>query len=572
MGRKFGILGVWIAALTLLPALAVAQTPRIVQGVVLHIELPEFVIDLGLQAGLAVGMPVKLYRTMKVRHPVTGKDMVDRFPIGTAEAQEVVDKMAILRPNPELAKWMRVGDRVEIVLAETAPVVAAPVKSPAKKPAPDDDAEPVACPACPVCPPPSASGAPAPVAADFAAADETFRLNLGLHPTERMRNWQKYLARFPSSSLREAIEREIESLGEWLHANGMAQRIGRDEEEAKRSAQVVHHAPLPALRQGEPAWLVLDCADWATVTDVRIHVRKYGTATYDLLRPEPSGVLQRRIKLDAKLVAPPGFEYFIEIARGELGVTRLAGSPEYPTATKVTRPLGQRMPDAGEGSTLRLMGEYVDFNRFRGDDLVGIGTADLSYRLGGDWALYAFQMGYGVLGGRGGKVAERDDSTLLFRNGPQAGQTVKKDDTIDSHGAAFKYAYLGTEWAMHPLFHATTRLVIGLDEAGLNSGIEVAGRIGMETGNNLQIGASSLGEIGRAAFVALTAQLIDKVPMTGLLEVTNRPVREDLGIRLVYQAGWRVTDTFELTGRIGYNLRTIVHAGLSVGGGVAVHW
>lgn len=156
--------------------------PRLIQGVILQIEPPEFAIDLGLSQGLAVGMSVKLHRTMKVRHPVTGKSMLDRFPIGASEAQEVVDKMAILRPEVSLAKWLRVGDRVEIVLPELAPVaVGPPSKAPAKKAPAFDDPEPVACPACPVCPPPAVGGtAPGPVAADVAAACETFRTCLEL--------------------------------------------------------------------------------------------------------------------------------------------------------------------------------------------------------------------------------------------------------------------------------------------------------------------------------------------------------------------------------------------------------
>ncbi len=78
-----------------LPALAAKPLPRpavqgtegrFLTGVVLRIDGAEFVIDLGLGAGLEQGMLVTLYRTVKVRHPVTGKDLLDRFAVGQTES------------------------------------------------------------------------------------------------------------------------------------------------------------------------------------------------------------------------------------------------------------------------------------------------------------------------------------------------------------------------------------------------------------------------------------------------------------------------------------------------------
>lgn len=569
---------VLVGLLTALPLLAakpaprpVAQTAegRILTGVVLRIDGAEFVIDLGLSAGLAQGMQVTLYRTVKVRHPVTGKDLLDRFAVGQTEAIEVVESMAILQPEADVAKLLRVGDRVQVALPAAEPKPALPAD--AKQP-PREEVAAKACQPCPVCPPAHAQPGSPPPPQDVLVADRVFRACLGRQPSERIGLWQDYLAQFPSSSVRNAVLAEIDALAEWMRAGQQARRIEREDREAQTAANAIYHEELEELRQGEPAWLVFAAADWQRVTDLRVHLRRTGESSYELMRPEPSGALQRRLKLPSAWVKSPGFQYFVAITRVNGVTTTLAGQAERPTTVKVARPLGEQAANPDSGSSFRLLGEYVDFNRGRRDDEVGLGMADLTYRLGGGGGLYSFQMGYGVLAGSGGRVAERDDTLTVHTSGYSKGKTVAKDDTLESRSSAFKYSYLGAEWALHRLFHATTRLVVGLDDQGLDSGVEVAGRIGAESGTNLLIGGSSLAGMGRAGFVALTARVLENVPMTGILEVTNRPVREDIAIRLIYEAGWRASEHFELTGRLGYNLRTIVHAGVSVGGGVAFHW
>ena len=91
-------------------------------------------------------------------------------------------------------------------------------------------------------------------------------------------------------------------------------------------------------------------------------------------------------------------------------------------------------------------------------------------------------------------------------------------------------------------------------------------------GTHLKLGLSTLGDMGRAAHIALTTHALKGIPMTGQFEVTNRPVGEELGIRLVYQLDLPITEHIAATGRIGYALRTIDHAGLSLGGGLALSW
>ena len=542
---------------------------RVLTGVVLRIDGAEFVIDLGRIAGLQQGMQVTLYRTVKVRHPVTGKDLLDRFAVGQTEALEVVESMALLQPDSEVAKLLRVGDRVMVALPDPEP---SPSQAADSKQVPREEGPAKACQPCPVCPPVhSQAGAPPPPQ-DILVADQVFRTSLGRQPSERIELWLAFIQQFPASTLRKAVEAEIDALAEWMRASQVAKRVELTDRESQTALNTIYHEELEELREGEPAWLVFAAADWQQVTDLRVHVRRAGENSYELMRPEPSGALQRRLRVPGALVKSPGFQYFVSITRVNGVTTSLAGQAQRPTTVGVRKPLGKAVANPESGSSFRVIGEYVDFNRGLGDDEVSLGMADLTYRLGSGGALYSVQMGYGVLAGRGGRVAENNDPHAIHNSGYREGKTVLKDDTLEARNSAFKYSYLGAEWALHDMFHATTRLVVGLDDEGMDSGFEVAGRIGPETSTNLQFGGSTLAGVGRAGFVALTARVLDNVPMTGILEVTNRPVREDVAIRLIYEAGWRLTKSFELTGRLGYNLRTIIHAGVSVGGGVAFHW
>lgn len=76
------------------------------EGTVLAIDAGDLVLDVGSGAEVQVGTVVELWRPMRVRHPVTGKVLTDRFKLGTVRLTEVrsvlslakVDASAFRRP------------------------------------------------------------------------------------------------------------------------------------------------------------------------------------------------------------------------------------------------------------------------------------------------------------------------------------------------------------------------------------------------------------------------------------------------------------------------------------------
>lgn len=567
---------------------AAAEVKSIVAGWLLRIDGDEYFIDLGSADGLTVGADVRLFRTIRAKHPVTGKEVVDHFPVGVAATVEVASHLAILKPDADTRKALAVGDRVEFdrpkpvapppVVREAKPAVEGKVSAEGKTGhVAKIDAKPVTCPACaacPACPPPVHVAVPGRAEDEL---DDVFLLTLGQTPPERIKLWRTWLTDHPKSPYANAVRREIDALTELGATTRVATNDAATVQRAQIAAQKLVHDRLGRLRVGEPAWLVFSAADWSDTTDLRVYYRQSGEGTFHLLRPERSGHLHRRVQLPQTLVKVSGFEYFVAQTRVDGSNSDLVGSVRAPLAVAVSDPFAEVGKVPADATTLRFMGEYVDFNRFQRDDQVAYAEMTVTYRLQDPVALYAFDLGYGVFNGGGGKVAGtdlfNDDGTArLHTSGQRKGLPILKDDTIDPRSSSFKYAYLSTEWILHPIFHVLTRFVVGLDRTGLNSGLELMGRIGNERGTNLRLGLSTLGDLGRAASIAMTTNVIERLPMSGIFEVTNRPVGDDIGIRLIYQADWHWTDHVGLSGRIGYNLRTINHAGLSLGGGMVFSW
>ncbi len=396
----------------------------------------------------------------------------------------------------------------------------------------------------------------------MAAAYSAFFLAMGKSPAERITIWRRFLQRFPDTTIREAVEHEVAVMTQWMEQLQVSGSHDAERRKAEALARKMAHSTVSAIRQGEQLWLVFSLRDWGEVTDLRIHWRKTGTVRYDLARPEPSGPQHRRWLVPTTATVPQGVEYFVVASYAAGHEVAVAGTPETPIVVPVDEPLGMRDKGPPPRSTLRLAAEHVDFNRYRGDDAVVEAHADMTYHLSNPAPLYALTMGYGVYAGRGGSVAEADN--LL--------SGVRKDDTLNPTSAAFKFAYLGGEWQMHESFYALTQIVIGLDGGGINSGLDLALRVGKDTSTNLLLGFSTLGDLGRAGQIALTGRIDPRLAMAGHLEVTNRPVRSDLAVRLIYEVLWRASDLVELSARLGYNLRTINHAGMSAGGSLIFHW
>ena len=167
------------------------------------------------------------------------------------------------------------------------------------------------------------------------------------------------------------------------------------------------------------------------------------------------------------------------------------------------------------------------------------------YRLGG--ILYSVRTGFGTLSGYGESVANLDERMMAPRP------------------VGINYGYVEGELRFHRLVGLAARGLAGQSRAGAGGGAELKLRIGSELGTNLIIGGAIISDFGALAQLKLEWNVIRSWPMSVTVVATNQPVQTDLGVRLIYQVGWRFRGWFAPTARIGYDVRNINHGGLSVG-------
>ncbi|TXH27502.1 MAG: hypothetical protein E6Q99_03340 [Elusimicrobia bacterium] len=58
-------------------------------GTIVRIEGDLLYFDVGTERGLRIGQSVRVLRTIIAKHPVTGKRLVDHFPLGTLSVEGV---------------------------------------------------------------------------------------------------------------------------------------------------------------------------------------------------------------------------------------------------------------------------------------------------------------------------------------------------------------------------------------------------------------------------------------------------------------------------------------------------
>src|SRR5262249_18333187 len=111
-------------------AAASAAATTDVLGTVLAIQGEELVVDLGAGSGATDGASVEIWRPIKLKHPVTGKAIDDRFQIGSLELLQVRASMSLAKASAQLTRAAQVGDVVILHRAVVRPSLPPPPGEP----------------------------------------------------------------------------------------------------------------------------------------------------------------------------------------------------------------------------------------------------------------------------------------------------------------------------------------------------------------------------------------------------------------------------------------------------------
>ncbi len=519
-----------------------------IEGHVLEVRGEDVTVDLAAKRGASDGDRLELWRPVKLRHPVTQKLIEDRFRIGTLQVVQVQQHLGLARLDGKAMRPPLVGDVVLLRVAKPAPT-----------PAPSD--EPPVTPATDVAPPAPATAATVevqPSDADARAVIELFDEITGEDLATRVARYDEFLAKHPNSRFADELRAQ------------RAYVLALDRPEASFSA--LFERPPEALA-GIPFDLAIHVRGPAR--GAVLHARSAGEVAYQTTPFTPAGPGYFSVTLPGRRLVPGRLEYFVEAVAPDGLVTGVAGSATRPLRLTVN-PVPGVTPPPDHDAALTLASDYADYNRLRGNDRTWQTEGSFTMRFR-DVGIRSVSSGFGVFRGVGGSLEELDE----LDRAPRA--------------VGLTYGWLETEFGLSKVAALIPRAVVGLAADGVTGGAQFLIRLGNDRETNLLIGGEVLGGVGLRGITQLELATLPSVPIVIRTEVTNQPAgtREDLdsvvpregnaaedtalersevGVRAIFQPGYRLTPKLTVALRLSYQGRTINHSGPGLGGAVSYRW
>lgn len=576
-------------------------------GHVLRIEQSDIYVDLGARDGVGAGTRLVLYHEVVAKNPVTGATLRDRFPLGQLTVTRAGEHLAVAVAPEDIAHRVAVGDQVELATDARAFIDpwqraievrtalheagAAPGQAPATTPGAPSERQQQARQAV----------------AAAAAAEAAWQATMGQAPAERIAVWEAYLGAHGDSPYAAAVTREIASLRQQMAAEEsirvqLADPAGRRAE--IRAAQLA--AVLPALDL-DAALAVLAPADVyegtalalafavlapGQVARAWLYYRGPGDEGFARVALRPDGDAYLRGAIPADAVRPPSLDYFVEVAAPDeapsaspdAGSTPRAvlGSQQEPRRIAVQPRMEEPPPDLDDRSRVTMLMDYVDFDGGLGGGFDQYLHAEMDFMYRFIRPIYAVRVGFGTLGGVGGPKDLIDASP---------------DDCLDGSGmyrcrrVDYNYAYIELEHRFSDTVAVMLRPQLGRGSSDLlmngsrgrcntaNSascdnfndlGVRARIRFGDERTTNLTLGVGLSQNVGNMFEAAYTWSVIPRFPVKLAAQVTDQPVPEDFGVRLITDVGWRAVSWVYPSVRIAYQARDVDHSGIS--GGLAANF
>src|SRR5438132_8564779 len=274
--------------LVLCALLSAAGRPVVAESgaFVLRIDGRDAYFDLGRAAGAAPGERVKVFRLVTALNPVTQARVEGRFLVAEIEIGEAGEVLSRARPAPEVARLIRVGDRVE--LASQKPMVAPEIEL---------------LPSAKACPP-----APAQTNPEADAFLDAFKRAQELPPQGRAGFWERWSDEHGSWPVSKSVKREVEWLRQPRQATPAVAVAAEPAPKAPEERPAVS-APGHAL-SGDPFEVVLTFADKKPKA-ATLNYRTRGTTLYRTVSFEADDAKYWRARLPADAVNAPGLDYYV---------------------------------------------------------------------------------------------------------------------------------------------------------------------------------------------------------------------------------------------------------------------
>ncbi len=586
-----------------LSILAGLVAPAAANPVVLAVNGKDVYIDLGAHDGVGAGTDLELLHEVVVRDPRTGAMLRDHFARGTLVVVKSGERVSLARVNDDLDRVL-VGDRIRVLSAKRTFVDPWAQQVAAQQPPPEVVTARPRGPAnqastTPATPKPGASITHPPQVDHATLVGAALEDTLGKPPEERVTRWLKFLGDAPKTTYTEAVQREIATLRAQIKARDAAlakQRSTRSEDLAPRVAALAAQldasggfaallvGPVHRAEPGRPIDLSFVIRDPSQVARAWLYVRAPGAPGFERQELTFHGDAYLRGRIAEALVRAPNVQWYVEVAAAAGAAPQpVIGSPGAPRSIDVQHSIIDE-PIASGRSHIDAHVDYVDFDGDLGNGFDQYYQAEIDFTYRFLEPVYAVRLGFGSLSGIGGPKDVIDDSP---------------EDCVDTEGiyrcarVSFSYIYTEVELRvrenvaimLRPQAGLLTRDTLAgegsanrcsdareLDKCSFFTGFggRARLRLGNEAETSLVIGAGFTDGVGTVLEAAYQWRPLRVMPVQLSINVTDQPINEDLGVRLIADVGWRGLSWFYPSARVSYQARDIDHAGVS--GGVAFNF
>ena len=559
---------------------------------VLAVDGADIYIDLGAKDGVGSGAEVELLHEVVAKDPRTQATLRDRFALGTLVVVKSGDRISVARADAALAKRVLAGDTVRLVSAKRTFVDPWAAQVEASRLGPDAD---------PGAQSPPVPGAPA--VDHVGNAGKAWQDTLGRSPEDRIARWQKLLKDDPKSPYRKLLDNEIASLEAQIKARDEALARARSSEGRDRNPRIAHLAEelakgsaldrgavlavaqLPRAVPGRPIQLAFLVRMPSAIKQAWLYVRPEGEPGYRRIELAADGDAYLRGTIDADAVKAGTMAWYVEaLGRGaDTEVAPVLGTQVSPNVIEIDADVEEPAIQQGR-SHIDAHVDYVDFDGDLGNGFDQYYQAELDFTYRFIKPIYAVRLGFGTLSGIGGPKDIIDADPM--------GKCLDGAGTYRCKRVDFTYVYTELEFRLRPNVALMIRPQAGLlatddtmdpaagrcrstdDPTGCRFktgfGARARVRFGEEVGTNLAIGASFTDGVGTLLEAAYHWLPHVAVPVQLSVQVTDQPLPEDFGVRLIGDVGYRNWRWFYPSVRVSYQARDIDHGGVS--GGLALNF
>ncbi len=585
-----------VRLLIFLTSMAVMIASAAAEPTVLAIQGDEIFVELGARDGVGAGSELELLHEVVAKDPRTGAVLRDRFSLGTLTVVKSGDRLSVAAAPPELAKRVLVGDRVKLVSGKRTfvdPWQAQIERSKNGTP-----------PGAPGATAPD-GGAPTTLSVDHVSrATDAWRDTLGQPPERRIQRWTELLTADPRTPYRKLVENEIVSLRKQAQDRdaalararsvrtddlnpriaALAAELERTQVQPRVGGDVLVAAPLSRAVPNRAIDMSFLVRQPALVGRAWLYARPEGEPGYHRIELVRDGDSYLRGTIEAAAVKTGRLDWYVE-AQGPGAnhpVAPVIGAPGEPERIVIDA-VAEEPPIASGRSHIDAHVDYVDFDGKLGTgwDQYTQAEFDFTYRF--LTPVHAVRLGFGTLSGKGGPkdVIDEDPS----------GRCVTSDGAFSCRQVTFSYVYTELELRLRPNIALMIRPQAGLlttdsqedssgdrcmtaDTANCASETGFGGRARVRFGNewatNLVLGFGFTDGVGTLVEAAYNWLPHHVVPVQLTVQVTDMPVPEDFGVRLIADVGLRRLSWFYPSVRVSYQARDIDHAGVS--GGLAMNF